>query len=281
MTRKLFSMTVCALALGLAACGGSTASAGGSTGEGTAAVAATPAAMRHPALASIDLALGEPSVAVRADQKTKLAAVRSTLDASLAPIRAAHAELDEALAKSLEAGAVDTAAIDAAQAKLEAAEKAAVPAIQQAANDLHATLDATQRAALVDAMRAQFHDKMKDHKGGHREHLEKIANELGLTDAQRDAIKSAMHAKFGEMHKDGDHEKWGEMRTRMQAQVDAFKSDTYDAKALGVGEHPMMGGKGPFAARGRALVEVSIPVLTPAQRTQLAAKLRERAAKAD
>jgi hypothetical protein len=62
----------------------------------------------------------------------------------------------------------------------------------------------------------------------------------------------------------------------MEAIATAFKSDTFDAKALDVGAHGADGAKFLMGMHGLFL-ETALPVLTPAQREILASKIEQRA----
>jgi Spy/CpxP family protein refolding chaperone len=201
-------------------------------------------------------------------------AIRAELSTALAPVRAARTALAERFAASLEAGALDVAGIDASAAALERAETAAVPAVVKASDALHVALDATQRKALVATMRDKgkggFHAF-----GGGRTRLKQLADDLGLSDDQRDQFKAAMRARHDETREGAGA--FGAMRDRMRAQADAFVADRYDAASAGEGEQ-MAKGSARFVSRTRMLIESAMAILTPAQRVQLAVRIRSMSA---
>jgi Spy/CpxP family protein refolding chaperone len=218
------------------------------------------------------------SVELRADQHDAIERLKTDMAAQAAPIRTAHEQVMEAIAVSVEAGAFDHDRIDPLVSATEAAALAQRPAMEEAANRLHAILDADQRQALVTHMREQMQGRMHHHgMGSGHDPMAQIGAELGLTEDQI----STIHAKFEALH-DGERDAhphgFGEMRdhfAHMKALADAFVSDSFDAHALGLGEH--MGTMMPaFAQRHLARIEAALPVLTPAQRTQLAQMIRSK-----
>ncbi len=219
------------------------------------------------------------AVTLRPDQQKTVDGLRATLATQAAPVRAARAALNAEVADEVRSGAMDETRLRSLFQNVKTAVEANRPAMQLAVQQLHDTLDATQRQALVAALPARG-DHEAHAPGGHRAEMkarmDKIAAELNLTEAQRTAIHDGMRAKFAE-HKDamkdavrGDHE---QMKARMGAITTAFASDTFDAKGLGLGEHAgaMMGH---FARMHGAFLEVAVPVLTPAQRAILATKIQ-------
>lgn len=258
----------------------------------------------HPFLAIDAIELSAP-------QKEKVAKIRADLQAKLTPAKSLRTQYSDVLAAQVEAGAIDRAKLDAAKAALVAG--AAEGPMQDALRELHATLDPAQRKALVDATHERMlrhgrpgrggpagHDG-DEHAGKHRrggpdghdgdEHagkhrrggpeghgqgnpMRKLAKELDLTDAQKQAFKDEMkarHAREG----GGDHKAaFDGMREHMKAVADAFVSDKFDPVALGVGKQAkMMAEQG--ATRSADMAEVAVRILTPEQRTKLAAKIRE------
>lgn len=213
-------------------------------------------------------------VALRADQQSSVDKVKADLDGQAAPVREAKAKLGAALADQVRAGKVDRAALGPLVDGLVDAVTQTKPAFQQALNDLHGTLDAKQRVALVDAVK----DEMKEMRGngGHDGHarFEKMAKDLALTEAQIDTIKAQVKTEIAGNFAAHRGER-GAMKAKMEKVGEAFASDSFDAKALDVGD-----GGATFARRRsemiEAVIEAAVPVLTPAQRGLLADQIKAR-----
>jgi hypothetical protein len=217
------------------------------------------------------------SLDLRADQKQTVAALRASLHEQAAPVRAARAAMGAEVARQVRAGALDEARLQPLHDQITAAVAATKPGLQAAVQQIHDTLDAGQRSALVASMRA----KGEHFKGHHamKEHMQRIAAELGLSDDQVATIRASVKASFAErgeaMH--ADH---AQMKAHMETLATAFQSDTFDAKALGVGDH-LGGAMGRFAGMRKAFLQAAVPVLSPAQREKLAAKIEARTALAE
>jgi Spy/CpxP family protein refolding chaperone len=144
---------------------------------------------------------------------------------------------------------------------------AEAPVRQADAQVLTVLLTPAQRGQLVDAAEA----RMGSHTGHDRgEHLAKVAKELGLTDQQKEQIASnlrAEHAGQGDAGPHVDHRGAG------KAWLESFRGDSFSPNASGANakfEHR--------ADRMEDLFVAAVPVLSPAQRAQLAGHLRARAA---
>jgi Spy/CpxP family protein refolding chaperone len=211
------------------------------------------------------------------DQEVKLKAIEDDLHAASAPRRAAQKELAEIFATGLEKGALDEAAANAKIdqiAQLADAEKAKTG---DAMNALHALLTPAQRAEVIDLTKAAW----KEHKehgfhhegGGFGMHMKQLAEDLKLTDDQKQAFKD----EFAKMPHP-DKSQFEGMKAKMKAVGDAFVTDTFDAKALGVGDKAVGMAKN-FGTRMEQMVLASIKILDADQRAMLATKIREKAAK--
>jgi len=105
--------------------------------------------------------------------------------------------------------------------------------------------------------------------------LDKLAEELGLTPEQKEKLKTKLAAVMkGEMGK--MKEQHAAMQKSMKAIADAFESEKFDAKKLGLGTHAadmvkrMTDGKTLF-------IETVLSVLTPEQRAKFAEHIRQHA----
>jgi Spy/CpxP family protein refolding chaperone len=274
LLRRILAVSALGFCLaGVAGCGSTVdPSETAASAEGTPAPAAQAVATvrtRSPGgffLNAIDTA------SLRPDQKVTIDNLRASLTTQFAPVRAARAKLGAELAQQVRSGTLDHARTDALLAQVQAAAAATKPAVQLAVQQVHDTLDATQRQALVDSLPAR--GDHAGHRAAMKAHMDKVAAELSLTDDQRTAIHAAMKAAFvarGETMK-ADHT---QMKARMQAITTAFASDTFDAVALGVGEH---GGAmaNHFGGMHGAFLDAAVPLLTSAQRAILATKIQNR-----
>ncbi len=239
--------------------------------QAAAAPAAQPAQLRAgmgvPFLRAVD---GLTNLS--ADQQQKITALRATLQQQAAPVLAARAKLGAELASEVRAGKIDESRVQPLVDQISAARAATKPAVQQAINTLHDTLDPSQRQALVDGMHARaagWHGKGK-------EHMEKMAAELGLTDAQRETIRASIKAERGE-HKGEHRSAHAEGGGHMQALAAAFVADKFDAASLDVGAHA--GKAEHFSKRMTRFLEAAVPVLTAGPAP--GARLEDRVAHAD
>lgn len=261
------------LSVASVACGGSVENAAYASPDnaGTQAVTKAPIATSgHGPMKAMSEALGQ--VALSTSQRTEIEQLFKDADArhvkakadSVAPRKA----MLLALASQVESGNVNRAALkpqidasEAAWASVRTADRAAV-------ERLHAILDPSQRAALVDAIQAKHAGGGKEgNPHGHHGHesMAKWGAELQLTPAQQEKIREdlkADHAKNGENR---------EARKQMAKNFETFKQDKFEMSAA-----PTNAGRDP-SGKMIHLAEIATPTLTPAQRTIAAAKLRERA----
>lgn len=191
-----------------------------------------------------------------------------------------HGALGKALAPAIAAGDVTVAGFDAELDAIEARAEARALALQKALNTLHATLSADQRVELVDSLSDGRQGRRgKRGKGAGGRKIEKpgrmlgmLTDELDLTDAQIAQLEALEPA--GERLDEGA--KRDEMRAKMQALATAFKSDTFDAAKLGVGDEMKV------MARAKAErmidgLEKLVPILDDGQRAELAKMVESRA----
>lgn len=235
--------------------------------------AAANAAERRGLAGAVGVALDE--VELDAGQRTAAQGVLDDLQAGTEPVRAARQRAAGQIADRIAAGTLAQADVDAALAELAKAEATAVPAFQDAANKLHGLLDAGQREDLLDAVRSSFRDRWHG-EDGPKARLRQLADDLELTDDQRDAIKAKAKEEF-KRAMPAAREKMEGMRDRMEEAADAFVSEQFDAKALGLGEDGM-GMRRAFVATQLRIAQAALPTLTPAQRAKLAEFVRAHAA---
>jgi len=242
----------------------------------------------------IHAALREP-INLTAQQRATIEALASKPNAAAAkPDFAAHAkELAAAVrsntVESLQAPKVDESAREAHRA----AEAAKL-------STLHDTLTAQQRTQLVDAITKRAAERTANRgervakageTGEHRAHVGKgrrfeggamhMLAGLDLTQAQKDAIKAKLEegrpAAATPEQREAMKAQHEAMRAAMQAKLQSFKGDSFDAKAF-VARAQLPGGMNIAKRAGNHRAnELAIitSVLTPAQREQLAQKIEQ------
>jgi Spy/CpxP family protein refolding chaperone len=182
------------------------------------------------------------------------------------------------LADGLTAGSFDVAKVDAAVAQVTAAAAGVHDTCVDALNRLHAVLTPPERAALVDKVESHWAVWQKANadatgpanRGG--DHLAMLATDVALTTDQVDKIRAGLATRTTAPRLDPR-----EVATHIRAFGDAFRSETFDARALAAtsaaNAHLIAWG----AAHTAYFVETATPVLTPDQRVQFAQRLREHA----
>ena len=196
--------------------------------------------------------------------------------------RAAEQAVLETLADGIAAGAIDAAKVNAALAQLATASASIHDASADALNQLHAALTPEQRAALVDKVEAHWALWQRANAdeadttpsapaGGH---LRTLAKDLDLSPDQIAKIKANLGAAVKDSPVKPDPQK---VEAHLKAFGAAFRADTFDAKTLSTGG-PANAHLASWGATRIALMFESVtPVLTPDQRTKLAAQVREHA----
>jgi len=207
-----------------------------------------------------------------------------------------------ALAEGVRAGSIDKAAIEAKIGKQADGIEEHRARLASALSTLHATLTKEQRRALVDAMAAKMEEKGArkgnvegqkgddddDHegrgfkgdrggwggkgmKGGPLGHM---LSDLDLTAEQQAQIDKVAN-RPSEADRADKKEAFEAMRAERKAKLETFAADSFDAKAFLAGDAKK--GMGPQAHLDRMVTSLAaiVPVLTPAQRNELADKLEK------
>jgi len=145
---------------------------------------------------------------------------------------------------------------------------------------LHDVLDRDQRNQLVDSLESDFRDSAGKHgwRGGHQgkgEGMRQWAEDLGLSDDQKQQIASAVRAQIGRgPHDGGPGHDFREGREHLHLLLESFRQDQFVPESAG----PSPFSKDKVAARidrMLTIAQIATPVLTPDQRTKAAAKIRE------
>ena len=262
-----------------------TAALAASTGEASAARG--PAHGPHPGPDFLLVAALHEPINLTDAQKT-------TLESALTASRpAAPPAFDRtrasALAAAIRAGSVDATALEAPGDDGMAARQAASA---QALTTLHATLTAGQRRALVDAVskRSAERGAKTDGAEGPRHPMDHARGDHGpmgpvghmvegldLTTAQEDAIRAKLDAQRPSPPTEADrtamkaqHEA---MRAAMDAKLQTFASDTFDATAFVTPPAGAVKGPGDRASHFARELAIVTSVLDAAQREKLAARI--------
>ncbi len=212
-------------------------------------------------------------------KKAAVARIQADLRAKTAPVHDAEHDLLSTVADGIAAGKIDTAKVDAAVEKVAEAQAGDHAATSDALTQLHDALSPAERAALVDKVNAHWqvwHKVNVDEKSGSKDkgaRLDKLTELLALTPDQVDKIDKALAAEAPVTPKNDPKAE----DAHIQAFATAFVADKFDPKALApsatasAGHVARHGG-----ARLARFYEAVTPVLTPDQRTKLAAQIRQR-----
>ena len=222
------------------------------------------------------------SLGISDDQKAGVSKIQQDLAAKLEPIHAADGSILSLLADGVAAGAVDKGKVDAAIAAVDASSADVHAATSDALNQLHAVLTPPQRAALVQKLEAHWEvwqqaNAEEEPAGAAKEHtpFARLTRQLSLTPDQVDKIRAALHAAAP----DSTPKKLdpAEVEGHMKTFGTSFEGDSFDAKTVNNGEGVAVHLASHGIRRMARFYEAAAPVLTPDQRTKLAAHLREHA----
>ena len=235
--------------------------------------------MRRGGIAGSFLAAAAELPTLKPEQATKIDALEETLRGGASPAVPAPAtewkDLQAELVTEIKAGKLDAAKLDPLYAAVDKAAEARRAKEGAALDGLHATLDATQRKALADGLRAR--QKLHEEKRGaaakpedwRKRHVARVTEELGLDDAQQKQLEAAM-AKAGPTQPELDALRDGQQKRR-DALLTAFEGETFDATKLDLGPADKSA-KGP-AHRERDYLAQLLPILKPEQRDKLAERM--------
>jgi len=232
------------------------------------------------------------TVPLRADQRTAIEQLAKDTETRMEPARKARGDLMIAIADQVQKGAIDRTALQPKIDAVASAHQAAQPGNRAAFEKLHDLLTADQRLAFVNAMQADHGQHQGQRGEGMRNRMQKWATDLGLSQDQQDQIKSKMQARWqahfagavtgadqtgavqdGHMMAEGH-----KMHEQYKAILEAFKGDTFKMDQVApVQDHREMANG--FAGHMLGMLESSLSVLTPEQRTIAANKLRDHATK--
>lgn len=232
---------------------------------------------------------GHPLLAAALKELDLSAEQRKTIEASMENLHGGQKDqmkaVHKVLADQVRAGKIDEVALKAQAPDMEKTAAEHRAGVVKAIETLHATLTPAQRTQLVTLVK----DRMQKHgefagKHGHAKHEKKdgehharrggpmmfMLHGIELRDDQKKAIEAAMPPK---PEKDADDRaaKFAEHRARMDAALEAFKADKFDAATV-LPEHE---GKHPMAEHFVKMLQAVVPVLDADQRAELAKRIEE------
>jgi Spy/CpxP family protein refolding chaperone len=265
---------------GMLGCGGSAAtsappaSVAGASAEEEEATAGLVEHHRHHHHGGVTLliAMSLDTLGLSPEQKPTVEQIRSDLHARMEPARAAEQNLVGTLADGLAGGTLDPVKVDAALAQLTSVAAMVHDASTDALNQLHAVLTPPQRAALVDKLEAHWSVWLRANID-ENDHLTQLTADLDLTPAQVDKIRVSQAEAMKSVAPFNPQE----VAAHIRAFGDAFRGQTFDAKAPTAGGAATAHMVGWGAAHMARFIESVSPVLTPEQRGKLAQTLRQHA----
>lgn len=211
-------------------------------------------------------------------KRPQIEKIQHSLHVCTAPSRKVEKRLLETLAAGIDAGTIDTTKVDHEIGRLKKDADAASTCSNDALNQLHALLSPSERQALVDKVQSHWHIWQKvNHEtdAGVKEkgsRLDALTTELSLTPDQVDkmsgALTTAMDAKTNQFDP-------SKVEAHLQAFLTAFAGDAFEAASIKANANGHMATHG--AKRMALFYETILPILTPAQRKDLAAHLRDHA----
>jgi Spy/CpxP family protein refolding chaperone len=227
-----------------------------------------------------------PSLGLPPAEEAQVERIRADMKTKFQPARDAEAALLNVVADGIAAGAIDSAKVDAAVAKISEVSTQMDDVTNDDLNQLHALLTPPERQALAlkvqahymvweraNADRAAQPDQEKE--GGHIHHLAKV---IGLSADQVEKTDAAFTSSIATLFASRKYDPKA-AEQHLNAFLDTFPADKFDAKTLTTADSANSSVTSWGAMRMVRMYEAMLPVLTPEQRTRLAALLREHASK--
>jgi hypothetical protein len=210
--------------------------------------------------------------------------IQSTLEAGMEPVHDAERGLLSTLATGVAAGRVNPHDVDAALARIKTTAEASRRVSSTAMTQLHAALTEVERATLIDKIMAHWEvwkaanaAELDAGVDGRRRgcRLSRLTDEVGLSPPQVDAIRTALRTTPWVLPAVSNTELSDDVGTRLDTFRVAFANDAFDANSVdsctGADAHLAVSG----ASRMARFFSIATPLLSVAQRTTLAAHLRE------
>jgi hypothetical protein len=210
-------------------------------------------------------------LALRADQRATLESMAKDMESKLAPARKLRGEAVAEVVRQVRAGKVERARLETLLKRAEVFHTSLRPTVLVALNNLHRTLDASQRSKLVDRL---------EKRGGHRgprhgfRALREVTRKLKLSDDQLDRIQAVVKESGG-----GMGERLSQMM-KLHDQLDdakqAFLGDRFNAADLEILK-AVPGLVRSHIERAIRAAEKILPILSAEQRTAAAKLIEEHA----
>lgn len=210
-------------------------------------------------------------------QRPQLEKLQGSLRTCLAPMREIETELVLIYADGLGQPTLPSAKIDDAITRLDLASRAVTGCSLGTMNQLHALLTPAEREVVADKVQAHWEIwrevNLEADAGGKTQgsRLADLNEELNLSTAQLEQMSAALTASFGKLQR----YEVKPAQSHVLAFAAAFVFDTFEAGKV------MADAGEPFASQGArrmaTFYETVSPLLSPAQRTELAELLREHA----
>jgi hypothetical protein len=243
------------------------------------AFAAKGARRQHAGLAGV-LLRGAYESNLTDDQKATLEKLEDGLNAEPAASPAAALKIFHTdVVTGIRASKLDNAKLQADYAAIDKATQAAQAREADALNGLHAALDAAQRQALVDQIKAkraahEAHEHPPAATDGGapdwvKKRVARLTMELTLDDAQQKSV-SALLAKDTSMTPAAMQAKRDASQKRVEALLAAFAADPFDAKKLDLSMGPKSAHDS--AERTASFTSSMLGILHPDQREKLAVR---------
>jgi Spy/CpxP family protein refolding chaperone len=227
------------------------------------------------------------TLGVSSQEQAAVDQIKKDLEAKFRPARDAEAAFLNAVADGVAAGQIDNAKVDPTVAKITELSTQMDDVTNDGLNKLHAVLSAPERQAL--ALKVQAHYQIwfkanadeaaqpnQEKEGGHIHHLAKV---LALSADQVSKIDDEFTKSIGMAFAGAGRFDTKGAEQHLNAFVAAFPNDNFDAKTLTTADKANSSVATWGAQRMLRMYQAMVPVLTPDQRTKLAALLREHATK--
>ena len=224
------------------------------------------------------IAMGLDTVGPSEAERPRVEEVQRELYACMEPAAAVQQRLHLTIADGVAAGAVDLAKVDALIGQLDASAHGVRECSVAALDQLHAILSPLERAELIEKVQAHLEvwrqvNSVEGQIGrGTSDRLGALARLVALTPDQVERATAALHTALS-----GQPDRYD--RSKVDADVRdlgaAFEGDSFDARSTVRYEDAHTASHG--AARMAIFYETVTPMLNPAQRAQLAERLRARA----
>jgi Spy/CpxP family protein refolding chaperone len=221
------------------------------------------------------------ALTLKDEQKTAIDKLEEPLREQPAP----HTEwkdFQKELADGVKAGKIDTSKLATNYTAIENSAHAQREKEATALNSLHETLDATQRKALVAAVRAKQQEGMEKHQDAgapdmakkteamNKQRLERMTKELDLDNAQQKKVETILAKESS--GKNAPQDMMAEMKKSNDEVLSAFEKDTFDAKKLDSFAQAGKKARAP-AEREAQFYSQLLTVLTPVQRDKMATNM--------